>query len=169
MSPNDNDPASAVAPPDEVAATVAAFESFMFRMSADHKPPFDVPVTMPQLRTLYFIAMTGEAHMSHLVGQLGVSTSTVSGLVDRLVDHGFVTRHDDPSDRRQVVVTVTPAGREFIDRMRELGNAQFRSLIAHLDSHDLRTVRRSIEILARAAEQLAHDHAQATPAGKDPS
>ena len=137
----------------EVAATVAAFERFMDRLAAEHKPPLDVSISMAQLRCLHLIAASGEVHMSRLVAQLGVSISTVSGLVDRLVDHGFVSRHDDPRDRRQVVVAATPAGTAFLDRMRELGNAQFRELIAHLTPADLRVVRRSIEILSRAAER----------------
>ena len=65
---------------------------------------------MAQLRCLHLIAAGGEIHMSRLVSQFGVSISTVSGLVERLVDRGFVSRHDDPADRRQVVLTATPAG-----------------------------------------------------------
>ena len=138
---------------DEVAATVAAFEGLMDRMAAAHQPPMDVTISMAQLRCLHLIAVAGDIHMSSLVSQLGVSISTVSGLVDRLVDHGFVSRHDDPADRRQVVVAATPAGLAFLDRMRELGNSQFRELIARLRPDELRTVRRSIEILSRVAEE----------------
>ena len=139
----------------EVAATVAAFERLMDRMAAAHQPPMDVTISMAQLRCLHLIAASGDIHMSRLVAQLGVSISTVSGLVDRLVDHGFVSRHDDPADRRQVVLGATPAGTAFLDGMRELGNAQFRELIARLRPDELRTVRRSIEILSRVAGETA--------------
>ena len=139
----------------EVAATVAAFERLMDRMAAVHQPPMDVTISMAQLRCLHLIAASGDIHMSRLVAQLGVSISTVSGLVDRLVDHGFVSRHDDPADRRQVVLGATPAGTAFLDGMRELGNAQFRELIARLRPDELRTVRRSIEILSRVADETA--------------
>ena len=139
---------------DEVAATVAAFERLMDLMTASHQPPMDVNISMAQLRCLHLIA-AGEARMSGLVAQLGVSISTVSGLVDRLVDRGFVSRHDDPADRRQVVVAATPAGTAFLDQMRDLGNTQFRELIARLRPDDLRTVRRSIEILSRVADEAA--------------
>jgi DNA-binding MarR family transcriptional regulator len=146
----------------EIAATVAAFERLMDRMAAAHQPPMDVTVSMAQLRCLHLIAASGEVHMSRLVAQLGVSISTVSGLVDRLVDRGFVSRHDDPADRRQVVLSATPAGTAFLDGMRELGNAQFRELIARLRPEDLRTVRRSIEILSRVADESARQPASAT-------
>ena len=139
----------------EVAATVAAFERLMDRMAAAHQPPMDVTISMAQLRCLHLIAASGEIHMSKLVAQLGVSISTVSGLVDRLVDRGFATRHDDPADRRQVVLSATPAGTAFLDGMRDLGNTQFRELIASLRPDELRTVRRSIEILSRVADRTA--------------
>jgi DNA-binding MarR family transcriptional regulator len=155
-----------VAHPPDIAATVAAFARLMDRMAAEHQPPADVSISMPQLRCLHLIAVAGELRMSKLVAQLGVSISTVSGLVDRLVDHGFVTRRDDPLDRRQVVLSPTPAGAEFIDRMRELSNAQFRGLISHLTSEELRTVHRSIEILSDAADRAVA--AAATDPRKDP-
>lgn len=136
---------------DEIAATVAAFARLMDRMAAEHEPPADVSISMPQLRCLHLVAGAGELRMSRLVAQLGVSISTVSGLVDRLVDHGFVSRRDDPNDRRQVVLSPTAAGIEFLDRMRELSNAHFRGLIELLTRDELRTVHRSIEILSNVA------------------
>lgn len=150
----------------DIAATVAAFARLMDRMAAEHEPPTDVGISMPQLRCLHLIAGAGELRMSRLVVQLGVSISTVSGLIDRLVDHGFVNRRDDPLDRRQVVLSATPAGVEFLDRMRELSNAQFRGLISHLTPEELRIVHRSIEILSQAADRASP--ASAADSRKDP-
>ena len=69
----------------------------------------EVDITMPQAKTLYAVGVSGEIHMSALVTRLGVSLSTVSGLVERLGDAGFATRHDDPADRRQVGGAITRA------------------------------------------------------------
>ncbi|MGW7680674.1 MarR family winged helix-turn-helix transcriptional regulator [Kribbella sp. NPDC054772] len=35
----------------------------------------------------------------------GLTSGTVTGVIDRLESHGFVTRRPDPGDRRKVVVT----------------------------------------------------------------
>ncbi|MFF0344862.1 MarR family winged helix-turn-helix transcriptional regulator [Kribbella sp. NPDC004875] len=35
----------------------------------------------------------------------GLTSGTVTGVIDRLESHGFVTRRPDPRDRRKVVVT----------------------------------------------------------------
>jgi DNA-binding MarR family transcriptional regulator len=100
----------------------------------------------------------------------------VSGLVDRIVDQGLASRRDDPGDRRQVVVALTPAGNDFIDRFRELNAHQMRELLVHLDDEDLEHVRTGLEALARAASQLGArtgaglpGPADSTPLRKDPT
>lgn len=54
-------------------------------------------------------------------GQLLASSMVTSGAitnrVDRLAARGLVTRETDPDNRRSVLITLTPAGRELIDRV----------------------------------------------------
>ncbi len=138
-----------------VDEVIAGYEALMQRLADGHAPEFlEIDVTMPQAKILYLLGALGELHMSTLVARLRVSLSTVSGLVDRLVDHGLAIRHDDPADRRQVVVGLTPAGSQFIDRFRELNARQMRELLAILDDHDLALLRDALAALERAASHL---------------
>lgn len=156
---------------DEVLArVVAAYEALMQRVTEMHAPEFlEVAISMPQAKTLYLIAAAGELHMSELVARLGVSLSTVSGLVDRLVDAGWAVRRDDPADRRQVMVAITPDGTDFLDRFRELGSHQLRRLLDRLDDPDLALVGRALGVLRVAVDQMvaADRAALAGPARKD--
>ena len=81
-----------------------------------------VDVTMSQAKLLYLVTAQPGIVMSALAAQLGVSLSTVSGLVDRLVEHGHIERREDPADRRQQRVTVTAEGASVVERMREKGD-----------------------------------------------
>ena len=128
----------------------------MHRLTEGHAPEFlEIGITMPQAKLLYLLGVAGDLHMSDLVLRLGVSLSTVSGLVDRLVDHGLATRRDDPTDRRQVVVGLTPSGSAFIDRFRELNARQMRGLLAVMDDAELAQASEAIAALQRAAARLA--------------
>ena len=128
----------------------------MQRLADSHAPEFlEIDITMPQAKLLYLLGASGDLHMSALVARLGVSLSTVSGLVDRVVDHGLATRREDPADRRQVVVALTPRGAEFIDRFRELNARQMRELLAVVDDAELACVRDALAALAHAAVRLA--------------
>lgn len=131
----------------------------MQHLADSHAPEFlEIDITMPQAKLLYLLGASGDLHMSDLVARLGVSLSTVSGLVDRVVDHGLATRREDRADRRQVVVALTASGAEFIDRFRELNARQMRGLLAVLEDADLATVRDALAALDRAAVRLAPSH-----------
>jgi DNA-binding MarR family transcriptional regulator len=55
-----------------------------------------------------------------------VTSGAVTNRLDRLVAKGYVTRDVDPANRRTIVVALTPAGRELIDR----------AVVAHLDNEE---------------------------------
>ena len=159
-----------------IERVIAGYEELMHRLADGHAPEFlEIAVTMPQAKLLYLLGAAGEMHMSDLVARLGVSLSTISGLVDRIVDHGLASRRDDPVDRRQVVVGLTPAGSAFIDHFRELNARQMRELLVNLDDEDLEHVRIGLEALARAATSPGArtgaglpDISDTSPARKDP-
>ena len=128
----------------------------MHQLAGGHAPEFlEIAVTMPQAKLLYLLGALGDLHMSDLVTRLGVSLSTVSGLVDRVVESGLAARREDPVDRRQVVVSLTTAGASFIDRFRELNARQMRALLDHLSDGELADLRRTLDALSRAAALLA--------------
>jgi DNA-binding MarR family transcriptional regulator len=55
------------------------------------------------------ILYQGEAVLpSQLAAKLGLTTGSVTVMLDRLERLGYVTRSADPSDRRKVVVRITP-------------------------------------------------------------
>ena len=164
---SDIDPLDRTALIDEV---IAGYQSLMQSLADGHAPEFlEIDITMPQAKLLYLLGAVGDLHMSDLVARLGVSLSTISGLVDRIVDHGLAHRREDPADRRQVVVGLTPAGRAFIDRFRELNADQMRNLLAFLDDAELASTRHALAALAGAAARLAASSRSIVTPRKDPA
>ncbi|HYN48396.1 MAG TPA: MarR family transcriptional regulator [Candidatus Nanopelagicales bacterium] len=135
-----------------VERVVASYETLMHRVASTHAPEFlGVGVTMSQAKVLYLVQADPGLRMSELSARLGVSLSTVSGVVDRLVDQGLLNRRDDPADRRQVVLRITDAGTTQLELFRELNAGQFRDLLTRIDEADLEVVERALAILAAAA------------------
>ncbi len=139
-----------------LSAIVAGYERLMHRLAELHAPDFlEIALTMPQAKVLYLVGAAGQLRMSVLAARLGVTLSTVSGLVDRLVEQGLLDRRDDPADRRQVVLSLTGEGVAFLERFRELNARQLRQLLARLADDELDVVRRALDHLDRAAAELA--------------
>ena len=59
----------------------------------------EMDITMRQCRAIMFLG-EGPASMSKLANSIGASLPSTTGLVDRLVQRGVVSRHEAPHDRR---------------------------------------------------------------------
>src|SRR5918992_1908251 len=99
----------------------------------------DVPLTVPQMKALGLIACAGPVGHSgrELASRLGVGPSAVTPVVDRLVEHGFVSRHEDPVDRRILRVRATPGGIDALERVASLRREMLAEIVNQVDAEDL--------------------------------
>ncbi|WP_326640120.1 MarR family transcriptional regulator [Streptosporangium sp. NBC_01755] len=139
---------------------IGAIQHDLGRLFAQHRPSsplFDSNLTMRQLKVVMILSGQDSASGQELAGHLGVGLGTVTGIVDRLVAHGFVTRREDPHDRRVRRVELTPAGHALTRQIAEAGLADFRRVLHHLDTTTLRDLSSVMERIQRAAYTL-QDH-----------
>lgn len=131
------------------------FGSLMRHVAGWHAPDFlGVDVTMSQAKCLYVVALRPGIGMSAMAEQLRVGLSSVSGLVDRLVEHGYLARREDPDDRRQQQVWLTAAGASVVERIRELNAELLRSLLDGLSIPELESLRIGLAALDREAQAI---------------
>jgi DNA-binding MarR family transcriptional regulator len=72
--------------------------------------------TLPRFDVMAALSRSSEGmKMSELSGALRVSNGNVTGIVDRLVDEGFVVRSAVEGDRRASRITLTAQGRDVFD------------------------------------------------------
>ncbi|HET7425544.1 MAG TPA: MarR family transcriptional regulator, partial [Gemmatimonadales bacterium] len=69
---------------------------------------------------------------SDFTGSLMLTSSGTTKRLDRLEQAGLVARTPDPADRRGVIITLTEAGHELIDRVTEAHMANEARLLAGL-------------------------------------
>ena len=77
-------------------------------------------LTRMQLFALHSIDRQGEVAMGQVADLLGCDASNVTGIVDRLVAHGLVERHEGPHDRRTKKLSLTPKGHELLEAISQL-------------------------------------------------
>lgn len=68
----------------------------------------EMNLTGPQGMLMGILVHYGEMKVSDLSEKLGLSNSTVSGIIDRLENQGLIARTRSTEDRRVVYVDVTP-------------------------------------------------------------
>jgi DNA-binding MarR family transcriptional regulator len=63
-----------------------------------------IGINVTDLNCLNIVALTGPMTAGDLAKATGLTTASITGVVDRLAEAGYVTRERDPADRRRVVV-----------------------------------------------------------------
>lgn len=77
----------------------------------------DGTVTVPQLRVLVIIDTRGPQNLAAVAAALEVNPSNASRTCDRLIAAGLLHRREATDDRRNVTLTVTPKGKDLVDRV----------------------------------------------------
>ena len=111
----------------------------------------DVDVTMPQARCLIFVGLRPALPISSLASHLHIGLPAASGLVERLVEAGYVERNVDPLDRRHQLLTLSEGGRALVDRFHELSSERLGDLLRGLSAAELRGLRLGVAALEREA------------------
>lgn len=114
----------------------------------------DSTLTMQQVKLLAVLYSAGPLSGQALAHRLGVSTPTVSGMVDRLLEREMVRRFPDENDKRVRLLALTENSEGLMRSFYELGWHLGREVMATMATDDLRALARGLSAMARAAEQL---------------
>jgi DNA-binding MarR family transcriptional regulator len=71
-------------------------------------------VTLPQYRLLAVLSDLGQVRAARVADALGLTPSTITRLVDRLVAAGYVIRDADPTNRSAVTIRLTATGEDLV-------------------------------------------------------
>jgi DNA-binding MarR family transcriptional regulator len=126
-------------------------------------PLFASNLTMQQLRVIMLISHRGSASGQDIAGALGVALGTVTGIVDRLVAQGLVTRQEDPRDRRIRRIALTAQGQALSQEIMDAGVAGFTQLLDRLDTETLRCMENVMTKIAIVADELHPHHCHESP------
>jgi DNA-binding MarR family transcriptional regulator len=135
----------------EVMETIPLVMRFIRKEMRSRRAP---SLSIPQLRVLTFLHHVPGAPLASVTEHLGVSRSTASALVDRLVRRKLVNRTEDPQERRCVVLTLTPAGAQHLQQARDATCARLAKVLAGLSEADLLQVTEGLTLLGNAFKEM---------------
>jgi DNA-binding MarR family transcriptional regulator len=104
-------------------------------------------VTLPQLRVLFLVRNTPGITTGQLAIGLGITVSTTSGLVAKLARAGLVSRGTSTTDRRQIPLELTDAGRALAGELAEFAKPFIDQVAEELGSK-LDATTEALEMLA---------------------
>jgi DNA-binding MarR family transcriptional regulator len=99
-----------------------------------------VGITVVQLKSLRLISSNPNIGLGELAEKIKLTNSTVSGVIDRLVQHELVERVIPPENRRSVLIHLTDKGKGILN---------------HFESNSL-VIKKMNQLLEMPKEEIAH-------------
>lgn len=110
------------------------------------------------LRVLVVLSSGSALSLGALAEAVGIHLTRASRVCDRLVTRGLVDRADDPTNRRQLVLRLTPAGHDVVTKVMRERAEQIRPILAQMTQEDRHTLVSSLRQFSQAAGGLgSHD------------
>ena len=106
-----------------------------------------------QVKSLFFITNRGSTNFKNLAATLKVTPSNLTGVIDRLVEQGLVSRTENPEDRRMMVLKATEKGDSLVSELRERRLSYLTKALNDLTPEELAAIKSGLTVLAKAAEQ----------------
>ena len=125
------------------------FRQFLWQRAAE------LDLTYAQGQVLFHVAVHPGCRMGDVGKAFAVTLPAVTHLVDRLEQKGFVTRADDPADRRAYVLEVTRAGAALVDELNAMRLRSLEAVLARMSAADRTRVVRGLEALVDASMEVA--------------
>ncbi len=119
---------------DEVVTSVLTASRLLVAVSARSLASVEETLTLPQFRMLVVLDSRGAMNISRLGEHLDVNPSTAMRMVDRLVAAGMLEREPNPSNRREIFVSLTEVGRNVVYQATERRRAEIARIVAAMPS-----------------------------------
>ena len=113
---------------DEYTKAVHAYFNAVLRLRQDFRQKVqreltelgysDMTMEMSQvLYYIHFMAKDRRSNQQDIANRTGKNKSSVTALIDNLVKKKLIDRTMDPADRRNNIITLTPEGLSFIEKV----------------------------------------------------
>jgi DNA-binding MarR family transcriptional regulator len=153
--------AGAMNGPDDRAASAESVDEFvnailvasrvLVGISARSLAEVEETVTVTQLRTLTVLATHDGINLNGLAELLDVNASTAMRMIDRLLVAELVTRRDNPENRREVVLGLTPAGSRIVEKVTARRKREIKQIVARMSATHRANMIRALRAFSDAA------------------
>ena len=117
-------------------------------------------LSMPQFSILMQLHHRGNCGIGDISERFDITNAAASQLADKLVQSGFISRDEDPHDRRAKMLNLTDKGRELIQQGIEERYRWVDQLAGKLTAEERVQVSEALNIMTRAAQEIEAEPAQ---------
>ncbi|EAR65980.1 Transcriptional regulator, MarR family protein [Bacillus sp. NRRL B-14911] len=116
---------------------IATVRGTVKKSKADFHGLFDGYIPFNEFLVLRKLAEKGESKVSQLAGELGVSSSHITAVSEKLLSKGLIVRGGSEHDRRIVCLSLTNEGRKMAAELEQVSKDYFEEKLRDLSDEEL--------------------------------
>lgn len=140
----------------------------LFR-AADRRTRQSVGLTTSQFAVLFVLSQSDGQPISEIAKRLAMGKSSLTGLVDRMVDRGLVTRRASPSDGRVTNIHLEVSGLQLLARAKQETKHFNSALLSPFSDQEQLVIQRFLTHLVDHADEIINPTTAEQGEGHEPT
>ena len=111
-------------------------------------------LTKQRFLVLWYITKNQPVNMSYLHDKMYMANSTLTVIVDRLVEDSFLKRYRNPKDRREVLLELTESGTDILSRLLNIRHSFLEKALEDLSEKQKESLINLLNIILNNLEDM---------------
>lgn len=120
-------------------------------------------LTTAQAKALFCIVDNEKISSKQLAAIFEVTPANITGIIDKLIEQGFVRRVENSQDRRVFFLESTQAGKTLIDNLDQLASEHSAQMLSALNEEELKHVYLGLSAFLKAIQTKLPAGSVSTP------
>ena len=112
------------------------------------------PMPPSHVKVIFHLAHTGPSSVSQIAKTLYISKPNMTPIIDKLISEDFVTRYEDPNDRRIIRVELTKKANDLFKAQKQKIKDMLQEKVSTLPEEDLIILESSVQNLTKIISKL---------------
>lgn len=138
---------------DELVTALLTASRVLVAVAARSLAEHNESVTITQFRTLVVLRNQPDMSLNQLADQLGVNASTAMRMINRLLKSDLVTRRENPDNRREILLALTPSGRKIVQTVTKRRRAEINRIVSAMATPHRAELITALHAFADAADE----------------
>lgn len=128
-----------------------------FGLHQPEQTPCGQALSVSEAYALTTLADTSPLNQKDLSAQLSLEKSSVSRLVRKLEQRGWIERSHNQQDGRSKLLALSKAGRDVVNQLQQARSTKFDEIFARIPTSERQVVLSSLTTLIHACDQVAKE------------
>ncbi|MUT65610.1 MarR family winged helix-turn-helix transcriptional regulator [Paenibacillus sp. NEAU-GSW1] len=126
----------------ELVTFSGQFRCLLRSINQEWKKRMPHNLSYTQFKLMFRLHNEEKLKVSELAELMGLTSGAITGVVDKLIDEGYVTRERATDDRRVVYVEISPQGKTMIEELLESQSESISAMFNRLPDEDIQHLKR---------------------------